>query len=460
MSTIQPTRRIAWQLPTLLAILMTIICTPLPTRAASSNASNELHNPAAPTAAFTVFLPSIQSAPSPTAPRTTYDVTYNDNTVVLDDATVASSLLAISDDQTTLRFRAATPSIATLQPGQVLLVSGVALRKVTHVASENNELVVQTTDATLPDAIQEGTVGIAQSVQWDKVSQADFPTQITGADGAVLHRVDSSPVLAASEIGFTGNIQGWEVTLKLQPVPGRLNITLKATQTVGAAKAAISGVGWVSDFSQSTNMRFDKGTASFVDVRTIDVQGEMELKWSAIAPNGELNSTVSFVIPAEIPIPTRIGPIPATLKLKASLQIVPVMLVSQASSGGSFKATYSSDQGFSVQANTLVPDGQLKDSTLGVSGETVSAGFGPVGFGVGLEFPRIELAFFGNTQVFITTKAFANGFFGTDPPCQKGGMTLLAVTGYKLNFFGFNISDGQQELWRKEFTKFKDDKPC
>ncbi|MDP2479419.1 MAG: hypothetical protein Q8W49_02795, partial [Candidatus Palauibacterales bacterium] len=138
-----------------------------------------------------------------------------------------------------------------------------------------------------------------------------------------------------------------------------------------------------------------------------------------------------------------------------------------ASSGGSWKVTYRSDQGFETKNTLPTPWGGLHDSNIGVNGETVSAGHYPVGFAVGIEFPRIELSVLGTATAFVTVKAYSSSMFqpgtvltGDIPPCQVGETQLMSVVGYKLGFFGLTIDQGQKEIWKKKETKYLHGKPC
>jgi hypothetical protein len=137
--------------------------------------------------------------------------------------------------------------------------------------------------------------------------------------------------------------------------------------------------------------------------------------------------------------------------------------------------TYDSEQGFNTNGADVTPIGKAVDflADLG-STPTVTAGLGPVGFGFGMEFPRLELAL-GNplmgelmkTYAFVTTNTYLNGMFtpGTTltadiPPCQRSSIKLSAIAGYKLSVLGFAELSDNTLLWEKSHDRFKDDRPC
>ena len=287
---------------------------------------------------------------------------------------------------------------------------------------------------------------------------------------AEIHGFDSDgqPVEDAASppyITYEGTIQGWKVTLKLTLGIARLDIDLSANRTIGtgeaAAKASVSGKGWISTFVHETTLSYEESTPTGMSVKSVGLDGEMELKWAAVTPGAaSLTEIASFIIPAAIPIPIEAGPIPVVLTVKANLQIVPELRVPQASSGGSYKFTYNSDQGFTAENNLVSGVGQLNTVNIGLSGDTVSAGFGSVGFGLGVEFPRLELSVMGVGVAFVTLKSYATSIFLYEPPCQKGTALLFAKAGYKLGVLGFTVAEDEKELWREEFLKYKDDVPC
>lgn len=432
-------------------------------------------SPAAPSL---IYLPLIQTAGAAAA-TTTYDVTYTDNTAVIDSATVTNDLISVSDDQSLFRFKAGASKVEQLQPGQVVIFSGKALRKVVAVSQDGGDILVTTERATLDKAIKDGTVAWSYPVSWMNLPKASYAAMLSQVEGSTLRMTsatgfgdDGLPRAAGRsdgalhpadlpEVTWEGTVEGWDVVLKLQLTPERLNIDLSGDRTVGGAKVAVSGKGWIGAFTQETFLTYEQSTPTKMTVKSTGLQSEMELKWAAVTPSSEtLTEILSFSIPAEIPIPFTVGPIPVMLKVKAVLQVVPELRVDQASSGGSFKTTYRSDQGFAIENNVPGATGQIHTSDLSVSGPTSSAGFGPVGFGLGIEFPRLELAVFGATQAFITVKTYSYSIFTTEPPCQMGGTTLLSKAGYNLNLLGFSLASGTEDLWEQKFVKYKDDKQC
>ena len=98
----------------------------------------------------------------------TFDVTWNANTVRLDRATTLRSLRQASSDGTTFDFTKDEPAIRALQPGQVLLIWGIALLKVISVEPAGDRLVVHGTPASLPEAIDHGHIAWTTPARFDQ----------------------------------------------------------------------------------------------------------------------------------------------------------------------------------------------------------------------------------------------------------------------------------------------------
>jgi len=194
----------------------------------------------------------------------------------------------------------------------------------------------------------------------------------------------------------------------------------------------------------------------------------MNIEWHAFKPEGDgLTDIFKLRIPAAIPIPVNVGPIPFVIKLKAAVRIVPELRFDQASSGGSFKVTFDSDAGLSVSGEQAKVLGQLIGHNEEITGETISAGlYLTTGMGCGIEFPSIEIALPGSiASANITVDSYAYslfraGFLSGETSCQCGGVNLKATTGYDLSLFGLVSYSDSTEIWSTTFTRCLNDQPC
>ncbi|MCH8982733.1 MAG: hypothetical protein IH943_01360 [Acidobacteria bacterium] len=409
--------------------------------------------------------------PSASKLETNFDVTPQANAVILDESLVEDLLVSSDPDAGEYRFRGSKDDIGSPEIGQAVALGGAGFGIVSSVLEEGGETVLQLSEATLGDIVDTGTL------EWDyDVSWADFEftfEETAGLSGPVFAAM--APVVAQTSqkttIEFTH--QGWKFTIELEPKDERLNFKLVGSLSIGTspAQASISGQGWVSGFNYSSTLEYEGGSPVDMTTDINGLQGEIELKWAAFrTPQQAITEIVKFNAPLSLPIPIP-GPygIPMALQLKVAGRIVPELSALESSSGGSWKVKYSSDQGFKVESDGVgLPQGVLKSDAIDTSGDTVTAGLGPAGFGLGVEFPRFELGFVGYSPfAFITIDTYSTSLWtpGTTltadiPPCQYGYTKFSAIAGYQLKVLGWASLTDQYTLWEKQVDKYLDGKEC
>jgi hypothetical protein len=402
--------------------------------------------------------------------------------VVQLDAAAAAGHFKSADADGTLTFDADTPGLGDLAAGDVLIAEGIGVRKVAGTSKNGDSLTITTTEATIADAVKNGKIGWTYDVAWDNLPDATYESAMAELglrrDGlASIGRLDGRTLqqlaVPGETLRFVGKVQGFEIEFKLTPRKDKLDFELSASRSNVKVQAA----GFVSTFKQETVMEFEDGVGSFFDTKVSGLKGEAEVTWNAFQVNDpSLDSDiVAIVLPFGVPIPFMAGPIPMTLNVKANIRVVPELTSGNASSGGSWKVTYDSDHGFSTNGGDPSPISTLKNLAANLGKEpTVTAGLGVTGFGVGFEFPRLELQLghpavegFLTTYAFLTLNTYVNGLWtpGTTltsdiPPCQRSSAVVSAIAGYKLAVLGMVELSDSKLLWQKTIDKFKDDKPC
>ena len=144
------------------------------------------------------------------------DVVLPETTKGLNDSTL-QHLSSVSPDGSTFTFDESTPQLDSLNSNDVIVVNVTdvtpygALRKVTSVLQVGDEVVVETTQATLEDAIESGTIEVARVLTASDIQSASALIEgialkthsaISEADG-VLH-VDMNNVVLYDEDGNLG----------------------------------------------------------------------------------------------------------------------------------------------------------------------------------------------------------------------------------------------------------------
>jgi hypothetical protein len=181
----------------------------------------------------------------------TVDVHWSSNTVRLDRVETLRSLRRVSRDGVTFTFDPAEPKIRGLHPGQVLLVWGVALRKVTGVEARSSAIIVRTDPVSLPEAIQNGSLAwktqtsFAQGLITPAAPETDSGTRRVGLGGEPrLYHLAAYP-LRPSGWGPAGQGEnaGWNQTHEAGGEAPEAELPHHAEGEVGGYEFEI-GYGW------------------------------------------------------------------------------------------------------------------------------------------------------------------------------------------------------------------------
>lgn len=120
--------------------------------------------------AYKGYLPAIFATTPTVVPSTTK---------VFDDTTL-QNLISISSDGTAFTFGRISPTLQSLKSGDVIVANPSTsapngfLRKVEVVTTQNNQVIVQTSGATLEDAIIDGSTIVSEELTPDDVSVSEL----------------------------------------------------------------------------------------------------------------------------------------------------------------------------------------------------------------------------------------------------------------------------------------------
>lgn len=402
-----------------------------------------------------------------------YEVTLAPDARLLPAPTVQQSLIEVSTDRSRFRFSDSDTEVKTLQVGQVVVVAGQAVRRISAINRSPGEIVLDTGPASLNEAIRDGRIGWQRPVNF--ASMPDLVLDDDADPSFTIQTVSGSSKLAGQSQSNTkkfkvaGNLQGWDISAEFEPTAERLNVDLRGTYAMGGVRvASVHGKGWVSNFAQQADIGFAGGQTTHAVFENLGLKGEMNIEWHAFKPEGNVFTDVfKLRIPVAIPIPVSAGPIPFVIKLKAAMRIVPELRFDLASSGGSLKVTFDSDAGISLSEEKAQVLGQLIGHDVQITGETVSAALSlTTGMGCGIEFPSIEIGLPGELATAnITVDSYAYslyraGLLSGETSCQCAGLNLKATTGYELSLLGLLSYSDSTEIWRTEFVNCLNDVSC
>jgi len=202
--------------PFVVFILVALTCGLVAVVALEGNASHSL----ASGTPNDIYLPLVMlDAGMPTA-------VIPETTEILTDPTT-QYLSSISEDGTVFTFSQTTPELDDVSPGDVIVGDITTnapygfLRKVTTVSSVGSQVIVETEDATLEDAIQDGGIRLSQTLTPDDIQETMQVTGVTLAtasqpqgigtfyftlDNVVLYDDDGDPGTTNDQITANGSI--------------------------------------------------------------------------------------------------------------------------------------------------------------------------------------------------------------------------------------------------------------
>ena len=225
----------------------------------------------------------------PTFGRQTLQI-YPD-VVVLEDAAMSAF---IRNDGTTYYFYSSAAQIGALKPGDII-VSGKGeglLRKVTSVQTFGDQIVLETTDASLSEVVREGTIS------WTKHFTEDDPGQeASAANGAQLMAALSQVRLAESDGGGVKASLKRSIDKVLFDDKG-----IKVEITGSIELSAALDIAW--DYSEW-------GLQEFKTTFITELNNQLSLKASGKSP--ELDITKELFRKTFEPVFFMVGPVPVVI---------------------------------------------------------------------------------------------------------------------------------------------------
>ncbi|MCL2012401.1 MAG: hypothetical protein FWG75_06415 [Cystobacterineae bacterium] len=385
-----------------------------------------------------------------------FDATFTEQTVHFEST---DDLISMDEDGYVYTFKNTSDKAKKLKKDSILLMNGELyiqgepqgglLRKVLEVREEGNAIVVETSDATLDELIEDG------SIEW--TTYVDFSPE--NFNFASLHsrnqiRVQLGDKLypATSQKGNKVNFEfetetyKYELTMKMEKTSAY--ITLEVSKKVnGEIKGKFMAEGRISAFDSSNKIEYNNSQIKEFSNQNKNLKGEFTLSLTVAASNRDsVTMELPFVI---MEIPKMIGPIPVFLRLKL-LVLLNSLVPYDGSSQTSINFKYDSETGIKYDGKTVDVQGNKgKYSITKNKSEVGASSHIAVNYGIG--FPRVELGVFHDILVPWIQTSFLIGsdFTPAFPVCKQTRASYMASFGYDLGFLGIKLS-GAQGLWREE----------
>lgn len=383
---------------------------------------------------------TVTDPPAVTPPETGsgYSITYAPTTVRIPDAIVSQALVSVDSAAHVYRFSADALAAAdvTLQPGRILLVPGVALRRITAVNTAGGVSTVNTSFVPLNEAFREA------DITWDA------PLRYTPAVLAGARIRAGDEWLAPSIVQPNGSVQ-WQYTAGANEITASLsaagsNATIELTvlkKTGGAANARFTARTVIGEMRSLARIDIENNKTERFDYDAKGLGGTVDLDITAA---GAGLDELAFDWPeAMIRFPVQVGPLPVIVAIK--VQVVTKLVVNgNASATARTSFTYGGDAGFRYNGTTMTTTASagLGTPVLGASTGDAAAFIGnAVDAQFGFAAPKIEVGIFGETIVpFIRPEFFVGSRLQWGPVCKSAYVKYLVQGGVDLRFFGSTLA--------------------
>jgi hypothetical protein len=433
----------------------------------STAPSTEGGDPMTRAAAGSLALPDVASV---------YEVSYTPETVLLSPQAVQSALRSVSSDGATYTFAPSSADAGKLHVGSIMLLSRVALRRVTRTTQTNDGLVVETEPAAITDAIENGRIQASVPIDFGALQSArneandDFWSIISSANAGPI----TGPGFTASggtKMSFL--IDPFEYTIQFTPVAGQLNIEMTIQDTT--TNLSFKATGYLKNFTSLMNVVIANRQVTNMDFSNSGIEGDLTLTWTAAStvagPMNKIGSWMDTI--KKLPklkdlafkVPFVIGPVPFTMVFTGGIVFTPAFTSKNTLLKGSLKMHYAGDAGFKVTNGNAQPSGTIT-SPAQKDPDTMVASLGPLGFTVAVEFPRIELELGLSFATFIpaayinSVTSFGLVYGGTTSmlPCETHILDVSLNTGISTkstiwSFFGADTKfKVEQQIYHKNYN--------
>lgn len=333
------------------------------------------------------------------------------------------------------------PGVEDLKPGSFAFFRNHSVRKIISAKEENGKIIVKTAKCKFTDVFSDAHLHFREHYDW-KDNSAAILEKFNLSFGNPVFAQDGGSSFSQN-LSWEGTVRGYKVKIKLQPEGGRkLNFDINIRKE---SKANISFKGFISDFDNETEVSVANSELQLFRSENSNLRGEVEAQFAAVelGDDGEMLNIPWTMFER----PLLISGIPFVFKIKANAKVFPA-IPGGASSQGHMKFSYNGNTGFRYEGRRVNPEGNITAQTFEILGETLAAGAMGAGLGLGLEFPRFEIASLGEIVVpYFLMNTYLDTQLDTYRPCQMGNMKGKLVAGLSLSFFGASYN-AEKELWK------------
>jgi len=373
---------------------------------------------------------------------TGFEARMTDGTVFVDDAMVASALIDADDDTDTYRFDVQALNDAGMQlaEGDVLLISKVALGRITSVTEDGGEVVVETEFAALTEAFEEADIDWAQEFEFTEEVFKNATIEFMGKEISLKQSGDPCNDVREGCLDWDAEVGEYALRGRIRNIGGDAEITVIMSKQVGNENVALRAENRLKPIRNRTNIEIrDSETRSF-SFEDPDLAGEVKLSLAAAA--GGVSGNLGFGPHTMLRFPFTVGPLPVVLAVKVRT-VAQVEVTTGASATSQVTITYGGQAGIQYTPERFIANKDVK-----LENPTYRDGAGDLAAAIGVETkvqwgftaPEMELQLFGNTLVpYLRPEFFLGAKLTWAPVCQNVNVRYNVSSGLDLRFLGQNL---------------------
>jgi hypothetical protein len=377
--------------------------------------------------------------------KVTFNVKWSPNTVVFKSDEMPS-LKRVDSADFRFYFDAGNEKAKGLTAGKIIAVNDYAIRKVKSVKTVGGEIVVETEDAVLTEAMTDADISWDYGVDISQKALAKSFAKMAGA--TTVQAKDSLMVSFASGV--------YKIAFVIKPGNNETSISGKMTKEIiagsSAKRAQYTLTGTLKKFRSTGHIVIQDGQFHDFTMDNENVTADFMLTAIAAGSGNDLG--------IELPVPLLKFPIPDLPFLVYELRALLVLNASIPSDGScdiGMRIQYSSDQGFQFdpQTKNVRPTSNMNWKGFTPAYPPKTAASGPIGVSFGMAYPRVEVNIAGTkTGAWLHTAGLIGGDFTMFPVCRQAKATAILAGGLKLGIPALN-TEIKKTIWQKDTTFFK-----
>lgn len=371
------------------------------------------------------------------------DAELSEETEYMDDETVQSAMTEADNENQTYTFdqQALADAGIDLEVGEVLLVSKVALGRITSVSESNGQVEVKTKFAALTEAFEEADIEWNQTFEFtDEVLEKSVMV-FKGKEYAARKDDEACAGLQDGCIGWKFAVGEYTLKGRIVGQGAEAEVIVIMSKQVGGDNVALRAESTIQSIDNYTNIQIEDHETKQFDFANSNMQGKVKV--SLAAAGGGVSNDLGFGPHTMIRFPFTIGPLPVVLAVKVRT-VAKVDVKSNASATAEANFTYGGSAGISYDGTELIPN-----KGGGIEAPQITGGSGDLAAAIGLNVdvqwgftaPELELQLFGNTLVpYLRPEFFIGANLKWGPVCQNVNLRYNVSSGLDLRFLGQDLA--------------------